>query len=105
MFLYKTIWVFFTTSWIYIGCKNIENDNFTILFTRNFSHGKFYLTSLLEQGKNILLKESGNQIETGEVILFSQNEVKQFLEENFEFKILDDYYIIGLYEIIGKKNE
>jgi len=60
---------------------------------------------LLEQGKNILLKESGNQIETGEVILFSQNEVKQFLEENFEFKILDDYYIIGLYEIIGKKNE
>ena len=85
--------------------NKIENDYFTILFTGNFSHGKFYLTPLLEQGKNILLKEPGNQIETGEVVLFSQNDVKHFLEEKYEVKVIEKFHITGIYEIVSKKNE
>jgi 4-amino-4-deoxy-L-arabinose transferase-like glycosyltransferase len=82
----------------------IQNDNFTILFDGNFTHGKFYLTPLQKQGKNILLKNTDENIEVGEVVLFSQSEVKLFLEENFEFKTLEEFHVYGLYEIVGNKN-
>ena len=82
----------------------IENDNFTILFVGDCTHGKFYLTPLQKQGKNILLKNLNENIETGEVVLFSQNEVKEFLEGKYELKILETFQITGLYEIISKKN-
>ena len=84
--------------------NKIENDNFTILYEGDFTHGKFYLTPLQKQGKNILLKNMNKDIEIGEVVLFSQDKVKEFLEEKYEIKILETFQIIGLYEIVSKKN-
>jgi 4-amino-4-deoxy-L-arabinose transferase-like glycosyltransferase len=83
--------------------EKIQNDHFTILFDGNFTHGKFYLTPLLKQGKTIVLKNSNDNIETGEVVLFSQSEIKEFLEEKYELKILEEFNISGLYEIVDKK--
>jgi len=80
-----------------------QRNNFTILYTDIFMHGKFYLDPLLESGKNILLKDTVNHLETGEVVLFSQNGVKQFLEEKYKLKTLEEFHITGLYEITGEK--
>jgi len=82
----------------------VENDNFTILFNGDFTHGRFYLNSLLEQDKNILLKNTDENINLDEIVLFSQNEVKDFLEEKYELRIIEEYYITGLYKIIAEKN-
>jgi len=80
-----------------------QNDNFTILYEGEFTHGKFYLNPLLTEGKNIKLKNCNKNFETGEIVLFSQREVKTFLEEHYEIKILEEFHITGLYEIVGKK--
>jgi hypothetical protein len=83
--------------------KKIENDNFTILYDDIFTHGKFYLNLLQKQGKNISLKNSRDNIENGEIVLISQNAVKEFLEENYEIEILEEFYIHGLYKVVDKK--
>ncbi|MDR0205847.1 MAG: glycosyltransferase family 39 protein [Bacteroidales bacterium] len=80
-----------------------QNDNFTILYEGVFTHGKFYLNPLLAEGKNIKLKDCNKNFDTGEIVLFSQSEVKTFLEERYELKILEEFHITGLYEIVGKK--
>jgi len=84
--------------------NKIQNDNFTILFEGCFTHGKFYLDPLLKQEKKILLKNLDDNIEIGEVILFSQSEVKFFLEEQYDLKVIEEFHITGLYEIVSKKN-
>jgi hypothetical protein len=81
----------------------IVQDNFTIFYEGTFSHGKFYLEPLLKKGKNISLKSLDKNLNAGEVVLFSQNDVKIILEANYELKILEEFNITGLYEIIDKK--
>jgi hypothetical protein len=81
----------------------IKNDNFTILFDGIFWHGKFYLDPLQKQGKNIVLKNPDEKFIAGEVVLFSQSEMKHLIEENYETNVLEEFQITGLYEIVGEK--
>jgi len=76
----------------------------SILYDGCFTHGKFYLDTLLKQGKNIALKSPDNDIKTGEVILISQPEMRAFLEERYELKILEELHITGLYQVVGETN-
>jgi 4-amino-4-deoxy-L-arabinose transferase-like glycosyltransferase len=85
--------------------NKIENDNFTIIYEGDFTHGKFYLNSLLKQGKNISLAEPDGNIKTGETVLISQSAMKFFLEENYEIITLEEFYVHGLYKIVGKNGE
>jgi 4-amino-4-deoxy-L-arabinose transferase-like glycosyltransferase len=82
----------------------IQNDHFTIMFDGYFVHGKFYLNPLLKQGKTISLKDLSNDVKAGEVVVFSQNSVKDFLEEKYEIKTIEEFYVTGIYEIVSKKN-
>jgi len=83
--------------------KKTQYDNFTILYEGVFTHGKFYLNPLLTEGKNIKLKDCHKNFEIGEIVLFSQSDVKMFLEEHYELRILEEFHITGLYEIVSKK--
>ena len=58
---------------------------------------------MLKQGKTIALKSPGYDLKTGEVILISQHKMREFLEEKYEFKILEELHITGLYEVVGEK--
>ena len=83
----------------------IRQDNFTVLYDGYFAHGYFYLLPLQKQGKNISLKNAHDDVENGEVVLISQSEVKDFLEEHYDLKTLEESQIIGLYEVVGKKSK
>jgi 4-amino-4-deoxy-L-arabinose transferase-like glycosyltransferase len=80
----------------------IQNDDFSIIYDDVFTHGQFYLLQLLEQGKNISLKES-NRIEIGEIVFISQFEVKKFVEENYDYNLVGMYCNSVFYEIVGEK--
>ncbi|MCL2291033.1 MAG: glycosyltransferase family 39 protein [Bacteroidetes bacterium] len=86
----------------YVLQGKIQNDNFTVIYDGMFTHGKFYMNLLHEQGKSILVKKRDG-IKTGEVVLISQDEVKKFLDENFEYITLEQFHKIGLYEIVAEK--
>jgi hypothetical protein len=76
--------------------------NFSIPYDGYAAHVRFYVNILNEKGKNISIKER-NEVKVGEVVLFSQEGVKRFLEENFEYEILEAFYNVGIYELLYEK--
>jgi hypothetical protein len=86
-----------------IAQGKIEKDDFFILHDNTFFHGEFYIKILQEQGKNIALKNR-EHLKNGEVVLISQEIVKKYVEENYDYFPLVEYDEFGLYEIAGKKN-
>jgi 4-amino-4-deoxy-L-arabinose transferase-like glycosyltransferase len=80
----------------------IEKDDFIILYAGTFFHGEFYINILNEQGKNIALKNR-NDLKIGEVVLISQDEIKKYVEDHYEYLTLEEYDEFGLYEIVGEK--
>lgn len=79
-----------------------ENDNFIILYDGYSAHIKFYVNVLNEKGKNISLRNT-KKIDAGETILVSQDDMKKFVENNYKYKILDNFYNLWLYEIVDEK--
>jgi len=77
-------------------------DNFSVLYSGYAADLRFYVNILNERGKNILLKDS-DRVEIGEIILCSQDGVKEFIEENYEYKIVDQFYNLKMYEILREK--
>jgi 4-amino-4-deoxy-L-arabinose transferase-like glycosyltransferase len=80
----------------------IEKDDFCILHEGVFFHGEFYINLLHKQGKNIALKNR-EHLKTGEVVLISQDVIKKYLEENYEYVVLEEYNEIEFYKIAGEK--
>ena len=79
-----------------------QNDNFIVLYDDYSAHIKFYINLLNEKGKNISLRKSKNA-NSGEIVLTSQDEMKKFLEENYNCKTLENFYNLRLYEVVGEK--
>jgi len=79
-----------------------SGDNFTIPYDGYAAHVRFYVKLLNDKGKNISVKKRENVV-VGETVLFSQREVREFLEENFEYNILEEFYNVRIYEIIAEK--
>jgi len=86
----------------------IQKDNFLVIYDGkswkdwDTSHIKFYLNLLQEQGKNISLKKCGD-VTTGKIVLIYQDESKEFLEEKYDINVIDEFYNLKIYEIIGEK--
>jgi hypothetical protein len=78
-----------------------NGDNFIVLYDGYSAHIRFYINLLNEKGKNILLRK--NEVQTGEIVLISQDEMRKFLEENYEYKTLETFYNLQLYEIVCEK--
>jgi len=98
-------------------------DNFTVLYNGYPAHIIFYINLLNDNGKNIslnllnsagdfsVLNERGqnisykrnNEIKVGEIVLASQDEIKAFLEEKYDFNVIEEYKNIKIYEIIEGK--
>jgi len=85
-----------------IAQGKIEKDDFIILYDGTFFHGEFYINLLQEQGKNITRKKL-EDIKAGQVVLISQDKMKKYLEENYEYFTLEEYDEFGLYEIVNEK--
>jgi hypothetical protein len=85
-----------------IAQGKIEKDDFFILYDDCFFHGEFYIKLLQDKGKNIALKNKAD-IKAGEVVLISQDIIKQYVEDNYEYLILEEYDEFGFYEIVGEK--
>ena len=79
-----------------------QGDNFLVVYNDYAPHIRFYINILNEKGKNISFKEK-EKLEAGEIILCSQDEVKEYIKENYEYKISEEYYNIAICEIIDRK--
>jgi len=80
----------------------IEKENFAIVYDGQFTSIKFYVNLLNDRRKNITRKNLV-EIEPGDIILLSQNSTMKFIEEKFDFNIIDEYYNVKLYEILEEK--
>ena len=78
-----------------------QMDNFSILEDYS-AHILFYVKVLNENGKNIILKRD-KELKTGEIVLTYQNTVNEFVEENYNFNKIEEYYNITIYEILEEK--
>ena len=68
----------------------------------DYSHVKFYIHLLQNQGKNISLKGCYD-VKIGDIVLTYEDEIKDFLEEKYDFTIIDESFNLKMYEIIGEK--
>jgi len=78
-----------------------EGDNFIILYDGYSAHIRFYVNLLNENGKNISFGNS-NEVKSGEIILTPQDKMKKHVEEKYEYKVIEDFYNLRLYEIVQK---
>jgi hypothetical protein len=81
-----------------------QGENFTILYEGHATHILFYINLLNEKGKHILFKRNNNEMKRGEIVLTSQNETKQFLEEKYNCNIVEEFYNIKVYEIYENRS-
>jgi 4-amino-4-deoxy-L-arabinose transferase-like glycosyltransferase len=81
-----------------IAKGKIKKDDFFVIHEGTFFHGEFYINLLQEQGKNIAEKNR-EDINAGDVVLISQDEIKKYVEEHYEYVMLEGYEGFGFYEI------
>ncbi|MCL2245546.1 MAG: glycosyltransferase family 39 protein [Lentimicrobiaceae bacterium] len=79
-----------------------QGDNFTILYDEYSAPVLFYVNLLNENGKNITLRNS-TFVKIGETVLTIQNQMKEFVEKNYDFNIVEQYENIVVYEILKEK--
>jgi 4-amino-4-deoxy-L-arabinose transferase-like glycosyltransferase len=85
-----------------IAQGKIDRDDFFIIYGGTFFHGEFYINLLQEQGKNIAEKNRMN-IKTGDIVLICQDEIKKYLEENYEYFPLEKYNEVEVYKITDRR--
>jgi len=79
-----------------------EGENFTIVYAGYPPHIIFYINILNEKDRNIVLKRK-DEIKIGENILISQNEIKEYLEEKYDFNIIEETNYTKMFEILKEK--
>jgi hypothetical protein len=79
-----------------------NRDNFTILYDEYPAPIMFYVNSLNDKGKNIALR-ANKEVKTGEIVLTSQNNMKEFLENKYDFNIVEVFENVNVYEILKEK--
>ena len=79
-----------------------QGDNFFITYDGYGAHIRFYINILNDKGKNIDFKEK-EDLEAGDITLCSQGGAKKYINEKYEYKILEEYHNAVMYEITGKK--
>lgn len=62
----------------------------------------FYLNLMNEKGTNVHLKD-WTKVEPGEVIFTYQDNIKDYLHQNFKLDTLDQYYRVATYQLIERK--
>ncbi|MDR2979236.1 MAG: glycosyltransferase family 39 protein [Bacteroidales bacterium] len=79
-----------------------DMDDFIVLYTDHPAHILFYVDVLQDKGKNISLRNK-KEVKIGEIVLASQDEVKQSIELEHDYNVVDEYDNVKIYKIIGKK--
>jgi len=83
----------------------IEVSNEVIVLSHDTYNGhiKFYVNILNDEGKNITFKLAEN-LETNDVVLVYQDEIKQQIEKTYDVELLEIYHNISKYKINDKQN-
>lgn len=85
----------------------LENDSFLegkkILYKGYNAHHLFYLKGLKHRKVAFEYQHDRFTINTGDQVVFNQDEVKQMLETNYAFEVLDSDYAFLCYRILGVK--
>jgi 4-amino-4-deoxy-L-arabinose transferase-like glycosyltransferase len=83
--------------------KGIHNlDDVKILCVDFDANLKFYINILNEQGIRVSFKNMMNLLKDEKVIAF-QNKTKEYIVQNYEYKILNENGNVITYQIVGKK--
>jgi 4-amino-4-deoxy-L-arabinose transferase-like glycosyltransferase len=73
-----------------------------LVYDGYYAHLLFYLNVLNNKGIEISLKDKEN-LQPGDLVIVSQNHIKQYIEEHYKFDIKDTIGTVSIYKIYERK--
>lgn len=73
-----------------------------LVYDGYYAHLLFYLNVLNDKGIEISLKDKEN-LQSGDLVIVSQNHIKQYIEEHYKFDIKDTIGTVSIYKIYERK--
>lgn len=77
-------------------------DGKYLLFDGYKAHNRFYLNILNDKGVKISFK-NWKELDKGNVVITSQNNVKEYVEQHYKHEVLSEKGIVKTYKIHGRK--
>lgn len=85
------------------GVRGIHDlNNQTLCYDGYFTHLSFYLNLMNEKGTNVHLKD-WTKVEAGEIVFTYQDNIKNYLTQNFKVDTLNQFYKVTTYQIHERK--
>lgn len=79
--------------------KEKPNENINICYDGHFVQNLFYLNILQKKGFDIC-RTDWKSLKVEDVVIANQDEVKDYIERNYNFEILEEFYNLKKYRII-----
>ncbi len=82
------------------GVHDLKNQ--TLCYDGYHAQLDFYINLINEKGTNVQLRD-WTKVEPGEIIFTYQDNIKEYLTQNFEVDTLDQYYRVTTYQLLERK--
>lgn len=83
----------------YEGRWNV--DEYSYVAVNYLPHNQFYLRKLQDEKKSPIDSKDYKKLETGDKVIVHQDELKKYIETNYDTHTLEEYKTVRVYEIKG----